>query len=413
MNKYLLIVTSFMLASVNAFGVCEIKNSSDLFNEIKKNHPKIQQNINAINAREKSVDYLNTWTNPELSIDVAKGKDTDGKTRKMGISLMQPFDLNGKKKANFEVSKAEIQKEAISAQKDNESIVVDAALKIHKLAQIYRIIPIYKETRDAFDKILKNKLQRPSLSPEEEVEKEALVLAIRDNDLKVARLENEKNYLKKHISFYAKSDCELDQKSLPKIVNWSQVNMKEKDSTATSSEGSLELKEAKLELERARKNLVLQEKESLSTIKFGPTFEVEELEGKKYKTFGLGLSFDLPLSRQNKYLQQSAQYEISNASKVLQGVEAEARIDRELWLKKFLDLKKTLVENQKNNQLEKKHERIEALFRRGIISTGLVIESHRQLLEFANTQDEFELSALEAFWQLHSLDGNVFNADFI
>lgn len=409
MNKYVLMVASFIVSSANVYGSCQITNAGDLFNEIKKNHPKIQQNNNALIAKEKSIQYLNTWTNPELSLDVAKGKDADGKTQKMGASLMQPIELNGKKRANFNLSKAQMQKESVSVEKENEEILVESALKIHKLAQIYRIIPLYKETREAFEKILKNKLQRPSLSPEEEVEKEALILAIRDNDLKVARLENEKDYLKKHINYYAKVDCDLNLQVLPSAVDWLKVN----PGQTADSQNSLSLKEARLELERAKKNLVLQEKESVSTIKIGPTFEVEELQGKKYNTFGLSLSFDLPLSGQSKYLRQSAQYEISNASEVLKEKEAEEKIDKDLWMRKFSDLKKTLVENKKNNQLEKKHDRIESLFRRGIISTGLVIESHRQLLEFANTHDEFELSALEALWQIHSLEGNVFKADFI
>lgn len=411
MNKYVLMLATLVVSSANVYGSCQITNARDLFSEIKKNHPKIQQNNNAIRAKEKSIQYLNTWTNPELSLDVARGKDTDGKTKKLGASLMQPIELNGKKRANFNLNKALVQKESVSVEKESEEILVESALKIHKLAQIYRIIPLYKETREAFDKILKNKLQRPSLSPEEEVEKEALILAIRDNDLKVARLENEKDYLKQHISYYAKVDCDLNSQVLPKAVDWSKVNPVSE--SFQNSQDSLNLKEARLELERAKKNLVLQEKESVSTFKIGPTFEVEELEGKKYNTFGLSLSFDLPLSRQSKYLRQSAQYEISNAAEALKEKEAEEKIDKDLWLKKFSDLKKTLVENKKNNQLEKKHDRIESLFRRGIISTGLVIESHRQLLEFANTHDEFELSALEALWQIHSLEGNVFKADFI
>ena len=60
-------------------------------------------------------------------------------------------------------------------------------------------------------------------------------------------------------------------------------------------------------------------------------------------------------------------------------------------------------------KLEKKHRKIESLFKRGIISTSLVIESHRQLIEFFNTRFEFENGATEALWNIYKLNGEIEN----
>ena len=38
----------------------------------------------------------------------------------------------------------------------------------------------------------------------------------------------------------------------------------------------------------------------------------------------------------------------------------------------------------------------------------MIIESHRQLIEFANTRNEFELGAAEALWNIYKINGTVF-----
>src|SRR6218665_3948803 len=128
MRKYIGLVMSLCVSSTSAFALCEITNPSDLFNEIRKNHPKIIQNIRSIEQKEKSIEHLKSWTNPEFSVEATKGKESEGKIKTMSASLVQPIEINGKKKANYDLGRIQIKKESLSLERASEEIVIEAAL---------------------------------------------------------------------------------------------------------------------------------------------------------------------------------------------------------------------------------------------------------------------------------------------
>ena len=39
----------------------------------------------------------------------------------------------------------------------------------------------------------------------------------------------------------------------------------------------------------------------------------------------------------------------------------------------------------------------------------MVIESHRQLIEFAKTRYDFELDTVEALWNIYKINGTLFS----
>ena len=53
----------------------------------------------------------------------------------------------------------------------------------------------------------------------------------------------------------------------------------------------------------------------------------------------------------------------------------------------------------------KKHLRVDSYFRQGLASGGLVIEAHRQMFEFMQSQHEHENAAIEAYINLMTLVG--------
>ena len=71
--------------------------------------------------------------------------------------------------------------------------------------------------------------------------------------------------------------------------------------------------------------------------------------------------------------------------------------------------KTSLGESVSERLLKQKHNKIEKLFKRGVISSAMIIEAHRQLIEFTNTRFEFELGAVEALWNIYKIQGKLLN----
>jgi len=57
--------------------------------------------------------------------------------------------------------------------------------------------------------------------------------------------------------------------------------------------------------------------------------------------------------------------------------------------------------------LRDKHEQVEDFFERGLISSSLVIEAHRQMLDFTRSRHEHELAAVTALWRIRAIDGTI------
>ena len=55
--------------------------------------------------------------------------------------------------------------------------------------------------------------------------------------------------------------------------------------------------------------------------------------------------------------------------------------------------------------LYQKHENIEKLYNRGLVSTSLIIESHHQVHEIIEALHAQELTALDALWRIRIIDG--------
>ena len=162
-----------------------------------------------------------------------------------------------------------------------------------------------------------------------------------------------------------------------------------------------------LALDLAQANYELEKSNSYPDLKVGPTFEYEKLNVTNTKTVGIALTMDLPVFNVNGGGRAKAAKEIIVASSQFKNIQLESELDLESWISTYRTYKDSLLTIATKKELERKHTRIEALFKRGIISTSLVIESHRQLIEFSNTRFEFEIGAVEALWNIYKMKGQL------
>ena len=74
--------------------------------------------------------------------------------------------------------------------------------------------------------------------------------------------------------------------------------------------------------------------------------------------------------------------------------------------KKYENIVSSLKKTISTKSLEEKHNQMERLFFKGLVSSPLVIEAHRQLIELEQKRNSFELSGIETLGLLQIIDNN-------
>lgn len=402
--KPLIVLLAISLFTKQSYGQCDFKSPTEVLNLIRSNHPQLSLNASTKEMLEKNINVANQRPNPEMDLEANSGDTSEGNKVTASIALKHVFELGNKRGARVNLAQKEYQAKVAGIEVGDEDVVIETIIDLYRLRQISESIPLYEEALQAFNKILKTKRKRNALSPEEEVEKETLELATNDYRLKLSQLMSEKINLNRHISLFAGVNCEIPIKALPSKVNFNEsFSLKEIDAKYSK------LLAAKKELEFAKASSRYEDSVAYPDLKVGPTYEYEADNTNKSHTIGIALTMDLPILNRNRAGKSMAAKRILVAQKNYKNIKSESKYDLESWISKYNRYKSSLRTIANKADLERKHQKIEKLFNRGIISTSLVIESHRQLLEFTSTRYEFELGAVEALWNIYKLKGEINN----
>lgn len=400
MSKYVFFLLCISL-NIWASEKCLISEPNELLELFKKNHPQVQQNNANFDSLKLSASVAEQRPNPEFDGESTVGDSLGSKIYTTSVSLKHTFELGGKRDARINFARFNIDLGKEVTRGNNEDVLIDSIVKLHRLRQIHEIIPIYKEAQLTFEKIFNNFNNRNSLSPEQQVEKETLSLAISDYKLNISQLDAEKVNLTRHLSFFLGIDCEIPFEVLPQKISAKKIIIKE------SLDGYAKLAAAKKNLDLANANYEIERSNSIPNLQVGPLYQYNRQNLSNTHSIGIGLTMDLPVLNINSAGRMRGLKEVNAAKIGLRNAEMESIIDLKSWETKYLNFSSSLDGIASRAELEKKHHKIEALFKRGIISTSLVIESHRQLISFYITRFNFEIGAVEALWNIHKINGEL------
>lgn len=396
------ILCTFLCQSVVA--ACNISSPNNLLEVIKNKHPSISENKASVEVASKWAEVAEQRPNPELQTQGMKGEEIDGDVDRLGLSLMHTFELGGKRSSRIDYAKSRHQFVKSAIESSSENILIDAIMKAYRLRQVKELIAIYQDAYSSFQSLHQTISQRRSLSPEEKVEEETILLVMNDLKLKISKLNSEEEHLNKLLLFYIDEDCKLTRTTLPKSLNLS----KEFDLNMSAKSYS-KLQMASMTLEAKKRKLQLEKSNVYPDLKVGPAFDTETINGESYQSIGLTLSMEIPFLNTNKGSRQLAVKEINRAKLQLRNAEREANVELETWINKYNSFKASLKLIANEDAIKKKRSRIKALFKRGVIPTSMIIESQRQLIEFASTRYDYELGAVEALWHIYKINGTIFN----
>ncbi|WP_419172442.1 TolC family protein [Halobacteriovorax sp.] len=397
---FLTLVLSQVAFASATNSTCQIKDANEFLKLIKENH---QVNLLAESTRESlagEIESANAIYNPELESEIVSGGS--GELNSM-IKIAQTFELGGKRGARESLAKNQMALGELEIKNNKENVILENVLSLYRLRQINELIPIYKEAYESLQSLLKKKGRiKKSLSPSQEVEYETLSLAIDDYYLKLSELTAKRATLLTHLKLNAGGGCVVKLTSLPREFRFKNISMQE-----LNLEESTEFQKNKAKLLAAKSNYDLAKSNAYSDLKIGPMYEFAKTDNQKDHAFGLSLSFDIPVFNTNDGPKAKALAQVKRAEFDMRYQEIDLKMDLNNWLAKYKRYKSVYQRMVSRSSLEKKHKRIETLFQRGVISTGLVIEAHRQLVDFTNRRNDYELGAVEALWNIYLLRGSI------
>ncbi len=392
------------LSAAQAQTVCTLpKSTAEVLSCLETYHPDMRKTLTDDELIEGIRRSASQFPNPELSIETLKGENLGDTVGEDTIAVAQKFEIGGKRSARLERGRAEAESIRVGSTINRAQVRIDAHLNLIRFRQLIEEIAVLEEALATYEKVHRQFAARPRLTPDQQVTFGLFKLSMGDYRHKLAALQAEKRKAEYYFRVVPELNFSEAVRHLPKrLQKWPKfetLKAELKDSPRMKA-AEANLKQADASYDLAKANSFPDVTVSLATRR--------TVEGAaEYQSYGIGVALPLPLwninggeRRQAIALKSRAEIEYRETATRL-GLE---RLDLIKSYQSFVD---ALERSPVAKEIDTKHRNTEALFYRGVISGVLVIEAHRQILEFTQTQNELELETMQALLNLHFLDGRL------
>lgn len=171
---------------------------------------------------------------------------------------------------------------------------------------------------------------------------------------------------------------------------------------------SPEIKKLKSLSELAEKELEIQKSEAWPDLKIGPSFSIERDGAIENKMVGFNVQIPIPLFQVNGGGRAYARSNLIKAKKNISLTQAEEGHERFEQLRVYESAVNILNKTMKQSMIEKKHDRIEKLYLRGVVSSSVFLDSLKQKLSYLKSRNNREITAIKALWSIYKYDGKIF-----
>lgn len=386
----------FKLADVQASAPTSI---NQLLDQAEMASVDVRKALTEFEVTKEGITEASMIPNPELTLGQWSGRAGGKKWGQTDVTLLQPIELAGKR--GKRIDRANAQVKGMKAQIDQ----VVAEVRLQTLSLLYRLrqvndeLEFLAEAQTTFSRLVSNYRKRPQLSPEQSTSLFLFDLAVKDYDLQKQEFIREVKLigaeLKQRTGFEIADVTHLlppRKKIWPKNLSGQQLE-------------SPYLRVLRAQTEASEMDLKLARADAWPTLNIGPSYSAQDQFGEKANVWGIVLSFPLPVLNQNDGAKALASTGLAASKRRFEIEKTSQENYRQAHLDSYLSSIAVLEAQASDGNMHKKHEEIESFFLRGLISSPLVIEAHRQMFENKKLYHERELETLEAYYQIVLLDG--------
>lgn len=360
-----------------------------------------------VSQAQSLVDRAEQIPNPEMQLQAGFGKsDVGDSSDQYSIVVEQPIELGGKRSSRIASSEYFAERSQKQLTVDESKTVIEALISLHRLRQLRSEKTTLGEAISTFEQLTLQFSRRPSLTPDQAVSQSVYRIAKSDYELRMMDLVEEELNILKHLKLSSRLREDELLNALPKEVSfWPEFPSFDGPLNLLSPMAQVkqaDLKKAEAELGAARA-------EAWPDFSVGPLLQSQRDGLTRTQNYGFSLTLGLPFWNQNgggraaaaKALEQSA-YE-ARAQTLNDGFEFKR------LLSLYQESCKSLRSVPDAQELNRKHERLENQILKGLVTSSLVIESHRGLADLQKSRNVRELKTIEALWSIYLIQGRVLN----
>ena len=345
------------------------------------------------------------FPNPQLEAEFSETDNIGQTSKNVDLRLMFPVEyVGGKRGARIEMGSAEADLVRSQAQKTRENVAVGALLNLYRMRQLLEEIELTEESLETFKNVKRQYRKRKSLGPQQSVSLDIFSLAEADYSMRLSALEAEKSRLTSELSLTLGRPFKMDKEKLPKFKsNWPELS---DDAEIVGPD----LRIIKARKKMAEGSLSRAKSEAWPDFSIGPTYSSETQNNDRITTVGVSVEMPLPLFNLNGGAKAAALAEKHKATVQEKSQSQNLKFMRSNLVETYRRITERLKKIDPEKLGHAKHRRIHKFLKRGVVEAALVIESHRQIVEFREHTNEQELEALKALWQVRSFDGELLSA---
>ncbi len=379
---------------------CQPNSYAELVKCAEKSSFDIQISEQRVQAAVKLEDAASQFINPDLEANhTQKGTEKSETT----ATLLFTLRTGGKKSALVNEARAGYKKTQAERDFSVGEARLNLMLSFYRLIHLKSEIEIEDETIGTFSKIIRQFQSRAGRNPEQDVSLSVFTMAIEDHKVRLMQMKTEQERIFREIEVATDIPRATVEKNLPPIKNsWPEVQ------SVANLEDSPQMRLAQAETQLAKSLKEKAEGDSWPDIRIGPSIRTTVNDQERDTFVGVGLSMPLPVLTFNGGQRAVHQQRLLEAEMNLNQSRKRTDSERTLLVEQYNQIKQTLKSSLSLKALTEKHQLIERQFFRGLVSSALVIEAHRQFIDSAVRRNSSEIQALDAYGKILILD-NKFN----
>lgn len=365
-------------------------------------HPSVKRGILKIDSTSKLEEQASQIPNPTLSTRYVKGDSNGEDNSELEANLSFTIELGGKRGSRKDYAQARKSEAMATNNATKANVKIATILNLHRLRQVLEEKKLLAEATRAFSKVIGQLKKLPRLSAEQEASLTLFEIALEETKVNESETFEEERKLEHYFHIATGHSLEEIKGFLPKAPSaWPHIQQK-------TEQSSPEINKLKSLAKLAGKELEIQKSEAWPDLKIGPSLAIERDGGIENKMIGFNVQIPIPVFQANGGGKAYARSELLRAQKNISLTIAEENHERFEQLRVYESAVKILSKTMKLNTIEKKHNRIEKLYLRGVVSSSVFLDSLKQKLSYLKSRNSREITALKALWSIHKYDGKIF-----
>ena len=384
------------LLGAQAKDSCEYQNIREYKKKLFSSNPVLDQVKLQKELTSSFMEKAKQRPNPAVEFEYTRGDDFGLDIHNYDLKLLHVIELGDKREARIESSLARADLEIKQYELYGSRKGLENLLNYQRVAQLEILIEAMEEAVDTFRSIIKKLASRSRLNPEEKVSLSTLKLALNDYKARLNDLKNEQDLLIGEVAFM--SECEK-----PSFRYISMIYPKIENFELSETQGMAAIEKEKVQV--AKNELNREKSLAYSDLMVGPIVGYESRGADQFVSAGIGITFNAPFLNTNEGGKLEASRNLMAQRKVARNNISLLKIKLRKQLKVYHQSLKAYREMPSLSQISKFHSEAERLFRRGVVSIPMIIESHRQYVDYMDSRFETENDILNALKEIYLITG--------